>query len=346
MSPASRGPRSRWSRPLAWIFAALLIGSLFLLLRSLHLRRVLDLILTSQPGFLALAVLVNLTLNTYARVRRRRILLRAAAANAPDLGLPDLTRLFFASYAANNLLPARAGDILFAVQVGRRGYRLASVVAAQLSEKIVELSSLWLLIPVTLLLKDLSPALDRALYLFLSAGGVAAVLFIAFVRAGGSSLPRGLRTEGSTPRSLRRFLHHLQRSAWITLDSIRRIASPRVALRALLWSCAQDASDVLMVGLVALAVGIHVGPGGWLLVYLAVNLTSALPSTPGQIGLIEAGAVFALVGLGQGANHSMAFAVLYHLAHLIPITLLGLPLLLKLRWQEKHPEGAPALPSP
>ena len=88
------------------------------------------------------------------------------------------------------------------------------------------------------------------------------------------------------------------------------------------------------------------GPGGWLLVYLAVNLASALPSTPGQIGLIEAGAVFALVGLGVGPNHSPAFALLYHLAHLLPTTLLGLPLLLRLRWQETYPQGAPLAPSP
>ena len=88
------------------------------------------------------------------------------------------------------------------------------------------------------------------------------------------------------------------------------------------------------------------GPGGWLLVYLAVNLASALPSTPGQIGLIEAGAVFALVGLGVGPNHSPAFALLYHLAHLLPTTLLGLPLLLRLGWQETYPQGAPLAPSP
>jgi uncharacterized membrane protein YbhN (UPF0104 family) len=323
-----------------------LIGSLVLLLDRLDLRLVLDLVASSHPGLLAAAVLVNLTLNTYTRVSRRRALLLASAGPAPDIGLGELTRLFFATYAANNLLPARAGDVLFAVALQRRGYRMASVVAAQLSEKFVELASLWLLIPVTLFLRDMTPRLDRALYLFLALGGVFGALFIAFVRGGGRTLPARLRVEHAPRGTLLRLVHHAERGFWVALDSIRRIATPPVALRALAWSSGQDASDILMVGLVALAVGIHVGPGGWLLVYLAVNLASALPSTPGQIGLIETGAVFALVGLGVGPNRAMAFALLYHLAHLIPITLLGLPLLLRLRFQEKQQGGAPLPPSP
>jgi uncharacterized membrane protein YbhN (UPF0104 family) len=337
--------RTPASRLVAWALAILLTASLLLLLKSLDLRRVIDLIVSSNRGLLALAVLINLTLNTYTRARRRRVLLEAAAPLA-GIGLWELTRLLLASYAANNLLPARAGDVLFAVNLRRQGFRVASVIAAQLSEKFVELTSLWLLILPTLVLTELSPAMDDALYLLLAAGGVWGVLFVAFARLGGRSLPRSLRVESAPPETLLRLVHRGERALWVTLASIRRIATAPVALRALLWSFAQDASDVVMVGLVALAVGVHVGPGGWLLAYLAVNLASALPSTPGQIGLLEAGAVFALLGLGVGPNSAMAFALLYHLAHLLPITLLGLPILLRLRSEPKPPEGARLFPSP
>jgi uncharacterized protein (TIRG00374 family) len=336
--------RSRRSRLLGWGFAALLLGSLVLLFERLDLRQVLQLVSASHPGLLALAVLVNLTLNTYMRVRRRRVLLQAAAESAPDIGLWELTKLFFASYAANNLLPARAGDVLFAVELRRRGFRLASVVAAQLSEKLVELGSLWLLIPAALFLAPVPTRMQNGLSLLLIGGAVSFGLIIAFVRGGGHALPSRMSFEEAPRGTLRRLALRARRSLYVSLVSIRRIATPPVALRALLWSCGQDASDILMVGLVAMAVGIHVGPGGWLLVYLAVNLASALPSTPGQIGLIEAGAVFALVGLGVGPNHAMAFALLYHLAHLIPTTLLGLPLLLRLRG--KHHGDALLAPSP
>ncbi|MBX7185705.1 MAG: flippase-like domain-containing protein [Vicinamibacteria bacterium] len=344
MSDAPVPVSSRRSRLLAWGFAIVLLGSLVFMLETLDLRRVLELVMSSHPGLLALAVLVNLTLNTYTRVRRRRVLLEAAARAAPELGLWDLTRLFFATYAANNLLPARAGDVLFAVEMKRRGFRLASVVAAQVSEKLIELASLWLLIPAALLLATVSPRMTGALYLFLALGAIGLALVVVFTRGGSGAFP--VKTApAETPRGTwPRLALRLRRSARGTLDSIRRIATPRAGFRALLWSCGQDASDVLMVGLVARAVDIHVGPGGWLLVYLAVNLASALPSTPGQLGLIEAGAVFALVELGVGANRSVAFALLYHLAHLIPITLLGLPLLLRL--QANPPADALPAPSP
>lgn len=346
MSDGANRARSRLSRLLPWALAVVLVGSLVLLLERLDPRRVFQLLVSSNPGLLALAVLVNLSLNTYTRVSRRRVLLLAAAKSAPDLGPWVLAKLFFASYAANNLLPARAGDLLFTVDLRRRGYRVAAVVAAQLSEKLVELASLWLLIVPALLLTKMAPAMESALSLFLAAGAVSIGLFIAFGHGGGHELPVRMSLEEAPRGTLRRLAVRTRRSVFVALDAIRRIATPPVALRALAWSCGQDASDILMVGLVARAVDLHVGLGGWLLVYLAVNLASALPSTPGQIGLIEAGAVFALVGLGVEPNRAMAFALLYHLAHLIPITLLGLPLLLRMRWQQKHPEGAPLSPSP
>ena len=334
--------RSNFPRLLAWLFAALLVGALFLLVERLNLRRVIVLLRDSHLELVGIAVLINLTLNTYARVKRRRVLLRAAAGQGAGLSFKELTQLFFASYAANNLLPARAGDLLFAVQIKRRGFRMAAVMAAQLSEKIVELTSLWILIPLTLVLTEASSVLDRTLYLFFLAGSFGALIFVLFLRSEHQEPPPRISLAGIPKGSVLRLWSRLKHGSWVTLDAIRKVATPRVGLTALAWSIAQDASDILMVGFVALAVNIHVGPGGWLLVYLAVNVASALPSTPGQIGLIEAGAVFALVGLGIGPNHSVAFALLYHAAHLVPVTLVGLPILLRLRWREKKLSAAAA----
>ncbi|MEO8362281.1 MAG: lysylphosphatidylglycerol synthase transmembrane domain-containing protein, partial [Vicinamibacteria bacterium] len=290
MSEAGPARRTLPGRLLAWLLVALLIVSLFAALQQLDVSRVVALLVDSRLRFVALAVFVNLTLNTYARVNRRAVLLRAAAGQGEALKFWELTWLYFASYAANNLLPARAGDLLFAVQMKRRGFRMASVLAAQLSEKVVELSSLWILIPPTLALTEMSPGMDIVLYLFLLTGALVFGMFVLFLRSDPADQPPRISLQAAPKGSVLRLWQRAKHGAWVALDSIRRTATPRVAVRALAWSCGQDASDILMVGLVALAVDIHVGPGGWLLVYLAVNLASALPSTPGQIGLIEAGA--------------------------------------------------------
>lgn len=345
-SAASR--RAPLKQAFSWLVAVLIIAAIFLSAERIELDRVIEVLRDSNLLLVGLAVAVNLTLNTFARVSRRRVLLDAASGGGPALDLLEFTRLYFASCAANNVLPARAGDLLFAVQLRGRGYRLAAVLVAQFAEKLVEVFSLWILILPTIGLGTMSAELNRALYLFLVAGLVGAALLGVVLAAAPKpgSAPRPVAVGRSTG-ALARWWRRSVISARTAMDSLRKVASPRIALRALAWSSAQDASDVLMVGLVALAVDVHVGPGGWLLVYLAVNLASALPSTPGQIGLIEAGALLALVGLGAGPNRAMAFALLYHAAHLIPTTLMGLPVLLRLRWEEeREPAPGGSAPSP
>ena len=72
------------------------------------------------------------------------------------------------------------------------------------------------------------------------------------------------------------------------------------------------------------ALGIDAPPSVWALVLLGINFAILLPSTPGQIGVLEAGAVLALSSAGIPAAPAAAFAVVYHAVHLVPSTALGL----------------------
>jgi uncharacterized protein (TIRG00374 family) len=78
-----------------------------------------------------------------------------------------------------------------------------------------------------------------------------------------------------------------------------------------------------VLGLCLHAVGLVIPVPTWFLVFLAINLLIAAPSTPGQVGVLEAGAVLILRALGQSENAALAFGALYHLVHLLPETLLG-----------------------
>jgi uncharacterized membrane protein YbhN (UPF0104 family) len=61
----------------------------------------------------------------------------------------------------------------------------------------------------------------------------------------------------------------------------------------------------------------------WAMVLLSINLALLLPSTPANLGVLEAGAVLALTASGVGAELALAFALLYHAVHLVPGTVLG-----------------------
>ena len=93
---------------------------------------------SAQPLPLVFAALVYLGPNTAAKVRRWASLLAALPRRGKGLGTFELARVLFASQAASNLLPARAGEAVRVVELRRRGYGTTGLVAAQLYEKVVE----------------------------------------------------------------------------------------------------------------------------------------------------------------------------------------------------------------
>ncbi len=61
-----------------------------------------------------------------------------------------------------------------------------------------------------------------------------------------------------------------------------------------------------------------------LVVTAASNLATALPSSPGSLGPFEALAVLALVFLGVDGETALAYAIVLHLALLLPVIAAGL----------------------
>ena len=130
--------------------------------------------------------------------------------------------------------------------------------------------------------------------------GVAAAFWLA---AAGRARPAGL---------LRRL------SEGLALLSDFRSAAVVLAQSFALWLL-----DLCQILLAMLAVGIAPDFFAATLVLLFINLVNAVPATPGQVGLFEAGAAAALVLAGATPEQGIAVGVLYHLMQLIPETALG-----------------------
>lgn len=318
-----RSPRS------ASTLLRLVVASAFvvLLVRGLgHLEwdRAAAALAQAQMGLVVLAALLNLTFNSAARVARRAALLRPLPHDGSGVAFGELTGLLYTNLAANSLLPARAGDALFVAQLHRRhGYPLGSLVGVQLAEKVVETTSLWILAwPVAgLLALPLSLALP--LHTFLGIGTVGLLLLAFAPNFRGAAVeallpsPEGDRVGPPGLRArLERQLHRLR-------EALRLLRAPRVWSRAVLWSCASDGLDTLMVGLCLTAVGARTTPAVWVVVLLAVNFSILVPITPGQIGALEVAAVVALRLMDVGAGEALVFALLYHAAHVVPVALAG-----------------------
>ena len=241
----------------------------------------------AQPLPLLLAALVYLGPNTAAKVRRWASLLDAVPRRGRGLGSFELARVLFASQAASNLLPARAGEAVRVVELRRRGYGTTGLVAAQLYEKVVEAASLCLLGGVAAVLARIAhlPAWLPAL-----AGATLVLLLFVATRLG-------------------RPLHFGRSAAWA---------------HSFAWSCAADLADAAVLGLCLHAVGTDLAPAAWLVVLLAINVAILVPSTPGHVGVMEAAALAALLALGTPPERALAGAVLYHAIQIVPGTALGL----------------------
>ena len=298
-------PRPRWMVQAAgWAVAAALV---LLAARRIDLPGLSAALRGAQAGPLALAVLCNVVANTLARVRRWEALLRPLPHGPRRAGFFDLARLLYAGYAVSNLLPARAGEAVRVLGLHRRrGYPVAGLVGVQLAEKVIETLSLGLLCGL-LALTSGPGRLPLAVGGALALGGL--VLLLA--------LPRRMPGIEEAHGKVAAFFNAL-------IGALRTVHARRSWLRSLLWSLLSDTTDLLLVGLCLRALGIDAPPSAWALVLFSVNLAILLPSTPAQVGILEAGAVVALSAAGVPAAPALAFALAYHAVHLLPTTALGL----------------------
>lgn len=297
-------------------------------LGQLNLSAVASALASCDVTLLVLAALINLTFNTWVRVRRWQDLLRALPPAERTPGWRELTALYFASAAATNLLPARAGELLRASGLQRRrGYRYAELAAVLGFEKVAEAMSLGLVaLPLLILVSVPSVLLVPMLsFLAVALGGLGLGWWLRyrFVPRDGLA-PTPASSEAASAGLVRRWLGRVGAFLAASGHALARLSSGWTAALTVMWSLLSDLLDVSMLVLCLLAVGIPVEPALPFLVYLALNLAMVIPGPPGHVGTLEAGAVVALAALGVNADLALAFALLYHAIHVLPVTLVGL----------------------
>jgi len=223
---------------------------------------------------------------------------------APMQRIPPWTLFQYnmAGCAATNVLPARSGQAVRVVLVSRHGAPVTGVIAVVVLEEILNASMLALIaLPLPFML-DLGRRTSAVLGLVGGGAFIGLGVAVWLVRSG-----------RARPSGLRRRL----------ADGLALLSDPNAALvvfvqTALLWLV-----DLAQIVLLMRAVGIPPGFTGAALVLLFVNLSNAIPVTPGQLGLFEAGATAALVAVGASPEQGLAVGVLYHMMQFIPETVWG-----------------------
>jgi glycosyltransferase 2 family protein len=275
-------------------------------------------LLSADYRYLIPAVAVYFV-GVYIRALRWQALLRSVK----PMAIGTLFPIVVIGYMANNLLPARAGELVRAYVLSRRaGVTKSTSLATVAIERIFDGLTMILFILVAALLIRINQQVE-----FLAV--IATVLFVGLLI--------GLALFGAVPALqnlllglLRRLLPARleQRIETILLGFVGGLASLRsrgdvariVLTSVLAWSC-----EAAMYWIIALAFDLQIGWPAALLATAVANLFTLLPSSPGYVGIFEAGVLLVLVGLlGRDQATALSFALVLHAALWLPVTALGL----------------------
>jgi glycosyltransferase 2 family protein len=229
-----------------------------------------------------------------------------------------------AGCAVTNLFPARAGQAVRVALLLKDGVPVAGSVAVLVVEEICNAAVLGLLcLPLPFLLP--LPLHVRVTLGVVAGGALVAILILGWLARAGRSSASGL-------------LRRLADGLGVLREA--RAAGAVFALTVAMWLV-----DLGQIALAMNAVALPPSYAGAALVLLFVNLTNAVPVTPGQVGLFEAGAAAACVAVGATPEQGVAVGVLYHMMQFVPETALGLVVLgrgaLGRGWRDAAAAAAP-----
>lgn len=305
----------------------------YLAARRVDLSETLRALGTVNPALLALAALVFLCGYPVRALRWRRILREQKPLTLRQTLVP-----VFVGYMANNILPARAGELYRAHFLGRRAKMSRSGAAASI---VVERSFDGVMLVLFILL---------AYFLFPGEGFLSAAALLTglvFLVLAVSILLYVLladRTQAFVDRTLgrlpERFENVVGERLKLFLRGMRGISTFGGALEVGTYTVVIWAFEVSAYTLAVLAFGVTLPIAGYLLVYTLAALGTSLPSGPAYVGPYQYAFVLALGVFSVSRETALAVSIGAQVALLGSVTVIGLILL----WREQL-RGGP-LPKP
>lgn len=318
-----RPTRAHWS---ALIGIAVTVVLLWWTLRDVSFREVWEHIRGVRLAFLLLTIVLA-TATFPMRAIRWRYLLRLEGAALP---LAPLWHAAAIGFMANNVLPARAGELARAYAARRlTNVRFSTALGSIVIERVLDGVTLVVLLIAGAWAGGFSA--DTTIggmtigSLVRGAGAVFGVLLVAallVVRYPGLALTMVRRLAGTVLPA--RWTHRLVEIVEGLVHGLAGLRTPASVAAVLLWSFAVwlTAAASFWAGFVAF--NIHVPGSAALLTQAIVAFGVAIPSSPGFFGPFEALVRVTLGLYGVSPEPAVSLAVGYHLSTFLPITLLGI----------------------
>jgi uncharacterized protein (TIRG00374 family) len=285
--------------------------AIWILARSVDLPRTFDVLRTANPAWIALMV-GTVFIDVAARGGRWQALL------APIKRLPYRRVLgyTYVGYLANNVLPARLGELVRSHALGEgEGISRPTVLGTVVVERIVDTVIVVGLAALAVLTLGVGGTMSTAVALGAAFVGV---LVVALVVAMVSHRLPGAQRVTAVAERYPRILEVARRLR----DGLAVAARPGTLARALFLSAAAWAASIATFIAAGQAVGIELSIGQAALLSSGVALATIVPSAPGYVGTFELTAVSIAKIFDADPDAAFAMALLAH-AMILAITSIG-----------------------
>lgn len=253
------------------------------------------------------------------RIERWRLML---VHENPGLGFRRCAGPLMASFAANNVLPFRAGDLLRAFGFNAQlGVSAATSLTTLVVERLLDLLMVVLFLGLALagfgMAASAFVGYSGGLLLLAGAALLALLLFPTLFRPVLSAFCQ--RLAPLAPRLAGRLQEQLDR----IFATLAYTSSGATMPRLIIWSFLAWLAEGFVFWFAALALPAVSNPmAAWLAVSVG-TLATVIPSTPGYVGTFDYFTAQAMAALGNTPAASAAFAFLVHAVLWVPSTLVG-----------------------
>lgn len=300
-----------------WVGLLVSLVFLFLAFRGLNVTEIFS-AMRGANYWLLLPALAVYFAGVGVRSLRWQVLLRPIARISNRRLFPVVV----IGYMANDVLPARIGELVRAYVLGKReGVSASSSLATIVVERIFDGIVMVLFMAVVAFFVPLGYELQVIVRL-------ASILFFGFLVVF-FSLVFVPRLADLSVSMVRRMPGRIGERGSVLLrsfiDGLGVLRSARQLLLVLALSVVAWAFEASMYYIIGIGFGLPLPFQGSVLTAAVANLATLVPSSPGYVGPFDAAAQLVLVGVFQiGRELAMSYTIVLHAALYFPITLLGL----------------------
>jgi glycosyltransferase 2 family protein len=304
------------------IGAAISVVAIWLVLRSVDVGQTIEILRAADLGWIGLVggfVVIDLLMRA---LRWQRLV-----APIGHVGFLPMLGYLLIGYLANNVLPARLGELVRSHYLGdREGLSRTTTLGTVVVERVVDFVVVVAIASAAILVLSVRGIVANAVL----AGVALAALLAAGIAVGVAAhrLPGADRIAAMASRWPR-----VTELAGKLRGGLAVAGKPRTLTEALALSLFAWGATVLAFAAAGQAVGIELTIGQASLLAAGVALVTAIPAGPANLGTFELAAVEIAKAVGVPQHEAFAIALLVHAAILAITSVGGLVALARLGWR-------------